>query len=429
MRKIFNPGFKGWIILFVLLLIFLFGREALAYEAGVLDFAGRHPSRFLERASQEITRIIGDMGRFEIFHREEMKKIIEARDITIFPRLEPEDARKIGEKTGVNIIFAGIVNKLEASWDSDRQRFLARAEIVLRIIETPTGQVIRVISSSGSASHRDRETAKSRALENCFDSGLVRQLREEFLLSSSVKSIEEDTVIFYGGRDLGIIEGSRFKILSRERGNRGEETSFRQVGLLQVTRVGEEESRGQIIYATEEITTENILEEIVDKDRFRITLGYRLSRIKTGEQPARVNTFDLRLGSETPFSHTTNVSLGFSAGGGVFIFNLGGEHLRELPLIPGSLYGTWGGAAGFDMGMIEQQGQIFAATGIFGEALAGLKFYPSQEHGITLALEGVGRLAATLTGWQQVNGGSGNISVGKFNPSGLGLRFSLGFGF
>ncbi len=429
MSKIFNPGFKGWMIIFNLLLIFLFGGEVLAYEAGVLEFAGRHPSRFLERASQNITRIISDMGRFAIFHREEMKKIIEARDITYFPRLEAEDAREIGEKTGVDIIFAGILDKLEASWDSDRQRFLARAEIVLRIIEAPTGQVTTVISRSGSASHRDRETAKIRALENCFDAQLIRQLRQEFLLSSSIKSIDEDTVIFYGGRDLGVIEGSRFKILSRERGNRGGATSFRQVGLLQVTRVGAEESQGQIIYATEEITRANILEEIVDKDRFRITLGYRLSRIRTAEQAVRVNTFDLRLGSETPFSHSTNVSLGFSAGGGVFIFNLGGEHLRELPLIPGSLYGTWGGAAGFDMGVIEQYGQIFGATGIYAEALAGLKFYPSQEHGMTLALEGVGRLATTLASWQEVNGGSGNINFEEISPSGLGLRFSLGFGF
>jgi len=417
------------LISFILIFCLLTENGVLAQKAGVLSFEGRLHSRYLDLAGNKLVGILLDLGRLDLVKPREMDRILQQYRIRYYRDLEAEEVRMIGERAGIGLLFAGFIDNLEVYWNSNQRRYKAEAEITVRIYDTVSGRATRIITQRGSAAHGDREDAQFQALENCFSSIFVRQLREEFLLTSTIKEIENDEIYFFGGRDLGVKIGSRYQILQRVEDKTTVGYGYKQIGLLEVISVGDDSSRGRILYAKEPVQEVNLLEEMVSKSRVKFNLGYSNMPFRMDGTSGRLNLPGIRVGNEVPFSHSSQVLLGFAGGGGAFIFDIGGVHVREFPLSPGSLYGTLGGGAGFSMGMVEGCGEILGSAGIFGELLAGVKYYPRQEHGISFSLEGVGRLATPLSRWQELDEGNVSPCGPDLRTSGFGIRISAGIGF
>lgn len=425
--RIRSKAARVLMVLFFFVMIFcvLPENQVLAQKAGVLSFEGRLHSRYLDLAGNKLVGILLDLGRLDLVKPREMDRILQDFGIRYYRDLQAEEVKMIGERAAIDLLFAGFIENLEVYWDSNQRRYKAEGEITVRIYDPISGRVIRIINQRGSASHGNREDAQFQALENCFSSNFVRQLREEFLLTSTIKEIENDEIYFFGGRDLGVKIGSRYQILQKVAGT----TQYKQIGLLEVISVENDFSRGKVLYAREPLQQDHLLEEMVSKSRFKLNLGYSNMPFKMDGSSGRLNIPGIRVGNEVPFSHSSKVLLEFAGGGGAFIFDIGGVHVREFPITPGSFYGTLGGSAGFSMGMVEGCGEVLGSAGIFGELLAGVKYYPRQEHGMTFSLEGVGRLATPLTRWQDINEGNVSPCGPNLRTSGLGIRISVGLGF
>lgn len=427
---------KSKIGVFFLVLCFLFivfeiipENQVSAQKAGVLAFEGRYHSRYLDFSREKILDILIDIGRFEVMLPREMDRVLDRYRIRYYSRLEREEVKRIGEITGVDLLFAGSIENLEAYWDSNQRRYRAEAEVTIRIYDSITGRELSFISGRGSSSHGDRESALFQALGNCFSSSFVNQIKKEFLLTSAIQEVDGEDIVFFGGRDLGVRKGDRFKILERVEDEFSGQARYEQIGLLEVTEVGRDISRGQAIYAKKDITRENVLEEIVSRSRLTLSLWYSNTGISVDERTGRLNVFGLKVGSEVPFSHSSNISFGFAGVGGAFLFDVGGEHIREFPLNPGSLYGTIGGRAGISMGLVQACDEFLSSAGLFIEVLPGIKYYLRQEHGMTISIEGIGRFATPLNRWQDLDNNYISPCGPDLRTSGFGVRFSVGIGF
>ncbi len=403
--------------------------RALAQKAGVLNFEGRYHSQYINYAREELLEVLQEMGRFDAIKSREIDRIAEDLRLRNYYRLEVDEVKKIGERAGLDFLFAGVIEKLEVYWDSGQRKYKAEAEINVRLYDAMTGRTISLFSGRGTASHSNRETSQFQALGNCFSTGFVEGIKEEFLLTSTIKEIDGEKVYFFGGRDLGIKTGSRFQILERTADEVMGEIILEQIGLLEVTSVGEEISRGRVIYSRKPVKEDHLLEETLRRSRLKLNIGYSNMPIKVDGTPGRLNLMGFRFGNEIPFSHSSSIIFGFAGGGGSFIFDTGGEHIREFSLIPGSLYLTFGGGAGFTVGMVEACGDLLVSPGFFGEILGGVKYYLRQEHGMTIALEGVGRLGTPLSRWQELDSPYYSPCGPEVRTSGFGLRFSVGLGF
>ena len=427
-----NKDLVKKILLVAFFLLFSLGiveaQPASAQRVGVVGFEGYFHIDFLNRAGDELTRELRKFERFEVAGRREMRSFFQEHEISHHRYLNREQVKEIARSENIDYLFWGKMKEISIYWNSETGRYHAQVNLLVEIIDVFSGEILRTIKGSGSSDNKDRREAQNKAIENCFSSRFMREIREEFLLLSNIKEIDGNEIYFFGGRDLGVKTGQRFMIMERDT-ERRDGAFYEQIGLLEVSAVSDEISRGRVLYAHKPLSEDNVLQEAVSAGRMKVNVDFRnLPYSKNGEKD-RVFGGELKMGLEVPFSFSTGLLFGYTGADGVHIYNFGLEYLREMALSPGRIYLNAGGGLGLSLGATQIENEQYTSVGIFGEVLTGLKYYFRQEHGWTISLDGFARYGSSLRHWQR---DSDDVWV-DYGPEvhlrGFGLRISLGLGF
>ncbi|MCK8825839.1 CsgG/HfaB family protein [Fuchsiella alkaliacetigena] len=418
--------------LLFLLLCFLLASPVQAQDSvAVLEFEGAGGSDYHSAAANSLTNILMDLGRFDVISRSEVDRILEEQHFQVSGLVDEDTASEAGGILGVEQVFTGNIDKLTTSW-SDGE-YSGEAKVTIRLIDIETGTILQSFESTGSGSGDSRGEARSSALSSCFDSSLRSQLREVFAISSFVIRVDEEQVDLLGGSEMGISEGQRYYILRPE--EYGDFT--RKIGMVEIERVSGDRSRSEILWSSEEIKENDLIEEIPYSRRTATHVEASLSsyEFSNGEdkQSDLMPGLGLRIMREKVFDYEYGGVFSFARSEGINRLQLGGEGSYEFPLSRGRLHLLATAGAGGNIvsqsysgyGINEDESGTAWGTGFYGSLGGGLKYYLDYDTGARLNLTLTGQLSSTISSWEDSDDTevTNYVDYQEADFSGLGISF------
>lgn len=399
-----------WSWLIIVLLLIPASVQASRVRVGVFEFGGVGGYDEKQTASSLLAKALVDLGRFDVIERQRLDHIMREQRFQQSYPVDQFTAVEMGKVAGIAAAFIGQIDSLDAKWNrvSDGPGFyLATANLSIKIIDVRSGQLMKVLTVMGTGTGDRRDEAHVSALQACFRTNLVDQLKRVFSLESRVSRVEGDDVYLPLGRDSGIKPLQRFVLLRAEGGSDWsvdfDEGFMEEVGLVQIKSVSGSTARGRVIWSHRPPRVGDILVEESRSRNFTVGVslqgtGLRLTGSSVPAVEETVATLVWRLGQELPFHHETGVEVLVAsslAGVGWGGFGLYGS--LERPLVRGFLNATMQGAVGAAIATQYYSGYPGApwtipsagtATGahLYLRGDAGLKLYMGRKRGLRMEL-------------------------------------------
>ena len=158
-----------WFSLMIVLLI-TGSVQASRMRVGVFAFAGAGGYYERQSAANFLTKVLVDLGRFDVIERERLELIMREQK---FQRSYPVDqttAVEAGRLAGIATAFVGQIDSLTAKRERDSDGsgyYHATANVSIRIIDVSTGQLFEGVDAFG---HGYRGPKRRRS--HCCPSGL-----------------------------------------------------------------------------------------------------------------------------------------------------------------------------------------------------------------------------------------------------------------
>ena len=388
-------------------------------RVGVFEFSGAGLRHERQTAANLLVKTLVDLGRFDVIERERLDQIMREQRFQQSYPVDQSTAIEMGRIVGVSVAFIGSIDHLDARWErveSGKGVYHATAGVTIKVIDVRSGRLIKVLAAKGLGTKDRRDEAQIAALESCFDLSFVEQLRKLFALESQVSRVEGDMVYLPLGRELGVRKGQRFMLLRPEYESGWDldvEVEFsREVGMIQIIDVTGSMARGLVVWSSAPPAPGDFLVEVGDPRNW--VLGLTLQSTELRLSPYRqdaVTVWDWRIGRELPFRHETGMELFVaSALDEVSLGGVGGYGSVELPLIPGAVYATVGGAVGIAMvtqpywgypgsyWTIPSSGKATGWTA-YVRGDTGLKLYLTRQQGLRLELGASWYAAPSISAW------------------------------
>ena len=451
-----------WFSLMIVLLI-TGSVQASRMRVGVFAFAGAGGYYERQSAANFLTKVLVDLGRFDVIERERLELIMREQK---FQRSYPVDqttAVEAGRLAGIATAFVGQIDSLTAKRERDSDGsgyYHATANVSIRIIDVSTGQLLKVLTLSGTGIEDRRDDAHIAALQACFDAYFIGELKELFALETRISRVAGDDVYLALGQDAGVKRGQQFLVLRAEDDDDPtfdfDREFMEEIALIRVTEVSRATARARVLWASR---TPRVGDYLVEEGRpklFHTGVSWQRTGVRLSGSPYYPpvedvsNTWILRLGYELPFRHGTGLELMFcSPVSGVDVSGLGVYGSWEIPLVPKRLTVNMQGTLGIALATQEYWGypgtpwtipSRGSATGgqIYLKGDAGLRCYLGWREGLRLELNATFLTGAPVREWT-VRSGEGvdaqrydvteYVDYPKVDFGGVSLRVGAAFVF
>lgn len=397
--------------------------QASRVRVGVFEFGGAGDYHERQTASGFLAKALVDLGRFDVIERERLDRIMREQRFQQSYPVDQFTAVEMGRIAGITAAFIGQIDSLDARWNRvpDGPGFyLATANVSIKVIDVSTGQLVKVLTATGTGTGDRKDEAHVAALRSCFQTNLADQLKEVFSLESRVSRVEGDDIYLPLGRDSGVKPSQRFLLMRAEEGSGWimgfDEELYEEIGLVQVKSVSSSTARARVVWSHKPPRVGDILVEESRSNNFAIGISVQGTALHlTGPwvptTEAVVGTFVLRFGQELPFAHESGMEiLAASSVDGVSWGGIGTYGAWERPLVQGLLSATAQSTVGVAIASQHYSGYPGApwtipssgrATGghFYLRGDAGLKLYLGRRRGLRLELGTSFLTGSQITEW------------------------------
>lgn len=443
---------KRWIGLgFILVLILgitipCYATSIHSERVGVLGFSGSVGEEYQQAASDKLTKILYTFGRYELVERADIDQILIEQNFQKTDLVDPASVVQVGKILGIKIAYIGNINQLSANRDRKTLVYQANAKITVKVIDVQTAKILNIIEEFGSGSDKDKKVALHSALSQCFSDRMITAIRMNIAPYSKIISVEGDKLYFINGKDIGVRKGIRYQIMrplninsTYDNSNEvttndnnitnNDNTFKRQIGLIEVEDVIDSKSQAKIIWNSEPIRKDDLLQE-VNTSHGIFSFDIHSNQTTITDNPVLV--FEGALGAEVPFHSSSRLNMGYSViNNKVKLMNLDFQMAWEVPVVSGSLYFSPTGSLGMAFGFQDYgtSGSCMA-SGFYVKGGVGLKYYLNHENGMRLELGAIGQYGPFLREWMDYSKGDTTkyITPGypKVDISGFALQLSFG---
>lgn len=401
-------------------------------KVAVVKFDGAVAPQYKQAATNILVQNLHDFGRFRVIDRSEIGKVLEEQKFQQSGLTDQSTAVEIDKLVSANLIVTGTVNNVsvEEQETDVGDYYDASASVTVKFIDVETGELKHTINNSITISESNEEAAKQQVLKDCFGHSFLVKLREKYSLYSRITKVKGKTVYFANGQELGVKEGSRYKILTEEAGSKemdlkAENKMWKKIGVIEVTKVAGGVSKGRIIWNSEPVKAGNLIKEMVSisNNQFKLDISRRpVTLMKDGYSDDNRGTlvFKLHHGWETPYNSESSFYGGLNLIEGVNTFDLGYQLGKEFPISYGTTYLSLKGNAGLAMArqntgfVLLNLFDVDTAKSFYIGGSAGLKIYTNHKDGMRLGVGVNYQLGPNFSwGWAK--------EYEQINYSGLGL--------
>lgn len=400
-----------WIWFSLMVVLFVAGSaRAERMRVGVFGFGGAGGYSERQSAANFLAKVLVDLGRFDVIERERLEVIMREQRLQSSYPVDQRTAVEAGRVAGIATAFIGQIDSLTAKWERVPDLpgyYHASANVSVKVIDVSTGQLLKVLTLSGTGVEDRRDDAHIAALQACFDAHFEESLRSIFALETRISRVAGDDVYIPMGRDAGIRRGQRFLVLRSEEYDPVfdfDPEFMEEIALIRVTEVSRATARARVVWASRRPRSGDYLVEERRPKSIYTGVSWQRTGMKLSGSPYYppvedvTSTLVLRLGHETPFQHGAGIELMFGSPlKGVNVNGLGAYGSWEIPVVPKRLTVNLQGAAGFALTTQEYRGYPGTPSTIpsWGEASAGriyvrgdagLKFYLGWKEGLRLEL-------------------------------------------
>jgi len=401
------------IILFLLILLILTSKTINAEKVGILGIDGDFNQRYINTAVNQLEISLNNLKRFTVINQNDLHEYLRQKDHQNI-LIDYNNAMMAADELDIDLIFWGEMIHLSSSYNSSQREHISECTIKINVWDQEKRSIIISSNLEAESSDSNRNQAYQNAIKAAIEK-IEPLVREEFAIYSFIYEVTDDNVTFAGGRNVGVENEWRYKVLEIDQREVGD---YRRIGLVEVNKIDSSETEAVIIWESERINTDHVVKELPEREisLTNITTEVFSYQIESDNNSNTDNKIGFSLsgqfGSELPYKTSRGALFGFSILDNNTLLDIGASISGEIQLFPGTLNMFFSGGGGtsflyddFPLGNNPEE------TGVFVKSNLGLKYYLDYETGNRVQFGLMGRFGPKFSN-KNLTGLGASLSIG-----------------